>query len=433
MSETIVYEDTEDFARAMDEADELASFRERFAIPPSPAHSDGRPSLYMCGNSLGCQPRSVPGEMNKHLDAWANLGVEGHFKAHEAWYPYHEFVREDMARVVGARPREVVAMNTLTVNLHMLMTSFYRPTRERYRIMIDTPCFPSDVYAVKSQARLHGLDPDDAIIMLRPEPGESTLDESRIEQAIAEQGERLALVMFAGVNYFTGQRYDHARLVKAAHGVGSQIGIDCAHAAGNVALRLHDNGPDFACWCTYKYLNSGPGAVGGAFVHERHLDRDDFDAMPRFEGWWGNDPDDRFRMGEDFTPVRSADAWALSNPPIFSLVPVRESLKLFSEAGMDRLRTKSKRLTAYLAWLIERIGRASFEVVTPSEPQRRGCQLSVLVKGDRPRGLLEHLHAEGVVCDFREPNVVRLAPTPLYNTFEECRRVALVLRRFAES
>lgn len=411
-------------ARSLDAADPLARFRERFVIPRSPAHTDDRPAIYLCGNSLGCMPVAARNAVLAELDDWARLGVEGHFKPGSDWYGYHALVRDPLARLVGALPHEVVAMNSLTVNLHLLMTSFYRPAGAKRAIMIDGPCFPSDVYAVKSQLRLHSVPADDGLIWARPREGEHTLRTEDVEALIERHASRLALVMLAGVNFVTGQFMDIQRITAAAQRHGVTIGWDLAHAAGNVPLRLHDWGPDFAAWCSYKYLNSGPGAVAGAFVHERHTcaaHADRLAAMPRLEGWWGNDPATRFTMGDAFVPVASADAWQVSNPPILALAPLRASLALFEEATAAALRDKSRRLTGLLdsalRALAERTG--AIEIITPADIERRGCQLSIRVKRE-PQALLERLKQAGIICDFRRPDVIRVAPTPLYNTFAEC-------------
>jgi kynureninase len=428
---------TEDGARALDAADPLADQRARFKIPPSPAHDDGRASIYLCGNSLGVQPAALRDEMLREFDDWARLGVEGHFDAAVPWYRYHEVLRGPAARLVGAREHEVVIMNSLTVNLHLLMLSFYRPTDERPAILIDGPCFPSDVYAAKSQLRLHGRDPEADLVWIRPREGEHTVRAEDFEALLEREGHRIATVLLGGVNYLTGQLHDMERLAKAAHAQGCLFGVDLAHAAGNAPLQLHDWGVDFAAWCSYKYLNSGAGAVAGAFVHEKHLGLGGedafarFQALPRCEGWWGNDPDTRFVMSEDFVPIKSADAWQLSNPPVYALAPTRVAYAIHDEVGMPALRAKSERLTAYLLAQIDRIGSAAFEVVTPREPAARGCQLSILVH-EQPKELFKALQAAGVICDFREPNVVRVAPTPLYNTFHDCWAFAQVLAEAAK-
>jgi kynureninase len=335
-------------------------------------------------------------------------------------------VRESAARLVGAQPNEVVCMNSLTVNLHLMMATFYRLTKSRFKILMEDPAFPSDTYAVKSQIMHHGFDPNAALILASPREGEFNVRQDDIETALEKHGDEIALVLFAGVNFFTGQSFDIQRITSAAQKRGCMVGIDLAHAAGNVPLALHDWNVDFAVWCSYKYLNSGPGAVAGAFVHERHATNTE---LPRLAGWWGNDPATRFRMHlqPDFVPVTSADAWAVSNPPIFSMAPLRASFAIFDEAGgMEPLREKSIRLTGYLQFLLDRAPSKLFTVITPRQPNERGCQLSILAH-QHPKELFAKLEAAGVKCDFREPNVIRAAPTPLYNTFSEVWRFAKVL------
>lgn len=431
---------SERHALALDAVDPLGRFRALFSIPrtrdvapDAAAHLD-EPCVYLCGNSLGLMPRTTREAVAQELDDWARLGVEGHFHARHPWLPTHEFVRGPLSRLVGAQEREVVAMNSLTVNLHLMMASFYRPTPERFRIVIEDSAFPSDSYAVGSQTAMHGFDPARAVLRLRPREGESTLRTDDVLETLEREGRSVALVLLGGVNYLTGQAMDFGRITDAARAAGAMIGWDMAHAAGNVELRLHDWAPDFACWCSYKYLNSGPGAVAGCFVHERHLGRtgpfgsEGF--LPRLAGWWGNDPATRFRMGPEFTPVASADAWSLSNPPVLALAPVRASLAIFDEATMPALREKSRAMTGYLQGLLDALPGAErlIEVVTPRDEASRGCQISIAVK-DRPREFHKALGADGVVCDFREPNVVRVAPVPLYNTFHDCWRFAEILRR----
>lgn len=430
---------SEAHASALDRADPLASSRERFHVPlcrdvaPGSAHPD-QESVYLCGNSLGLMPRATREAVNAEMDDWARLGVEGHLHARHPWLPTHEFVRETAARLVGARPHEVVVMNSLTVNLHLMMATFYRPSGKRTKIVIEDSAFPSDSYAVASQAAFHGLDPQEAVVRLRPREGERTLRTEDIERVLAEQGETVALMMLGGVNYLSGQVMEMERLTEAGHRAGALVGWDLAHAAGNVPLNLHDWNADFACWCSYKYLNSGPGAVAGCFVHEKHSKNTktfgEAGALKRFAGWWGNDPKTRFVMGPEFEPVASADAWSLSNPPVLAIAPVRVSLEIFDKAGMPALRAKSERMTGYLQALIDAIPGAErlVEVITPREPAARGCQLSIAVK-ERPKDLHKALGADGVVCDFREPNVIRVAPVPLYNTFHDCWRFAEILKR----
>lgn len=416
----------ENFARQLDAADPLAQFRERFHIPKG---ADGQPLIYLVGNSLGLMPKTTRRVVEQELDDWENLAVDAHLEGATPWYSYHETVREPAARLVGAKPHEVVCMNSLTVNLHLMMATFYQPTKARSKILMEEPAFPSDTYAVKSQIARHGFSPNEALILARAREGEFTLRTEDIASMLEEQGRDIALVLFAGVNFFTGQLFDIKTITAAAHEQGCSVGIDLAHAVGNVPLALHDWDVDFAVWCSYKYLNSGPGAVAGAFVHERHATNRE---LPRFAGWWGNDPSTRFRMHlqPDFVPVPSADSWAVSNPPIFSMAPLRSSLALFDEAGgMQALRAKSTELTGYLEFLLDASSGGStkaYTVITPREPEARGCQLSILVH-DQPKELFAALEAAGVKCDFREPNVIRAAPAPLYNTFHDVWRFAQLL------
>lgn len=415
---------SETFARRADQADPLAHLRERFHLPPAPG---GGPSVYLCGNSLGLQPRAVRTAIEETLDDWARLGVEGHFHARAPWYPYHEFMRETGAKLVGARPGEVVVMNSLTVNLHLMMASFFRPSGRKTKVLVEDPIFPSDSHALIGQCRWHGLDPERHIVRIGPRTGERVLRTDDLIGAIRERRDELALVMLAGVNYLTGQAMDIRSITHAAREAGVTIGWDLAHAAGNLALDLHDGGegPDFAVWCSYKYLNAGPGALAGCFVHERHARRAD---LPRLAGWWGNDPATRFAMTPGFEPREGAEGWQLSNPPILAAVPVRVSLDLFAEVGMPALRKKSEALTAYLLGLVEDAGAGQVEVLTPRDPAARGCQLSLAVK-DRPKALHAALARDGVVCDFREPDVIRVAPVPMYNSFHDCWRFAEILRK----
>ena len=408
----------EAFALAQDAQDPLRGFREQFAIPsleglgPTPAGSS-LPTVYLTGNSLGAMPARVPDLLRQELEDWARLGVEGHLHGRDPWLPYHEQFRAPLGRLVGATEREVVAMNSLTVNLHLLMASFYRPTPDRFSIIIEDTAFPSDSYAVASQASFHAFDPQRAVVRLRPRVGESVLRTEDVVGVI--ERERPALVMLGAVNYLTGQWFDMAAITAAGHRAGAAVGWDLAHAAGNVPMRLHDWGVDFAAWCSYKYLNAGPGAIAGAFVHEKHLARTD---LPRLCGWWGNDPATRFRMGPDFVPVASADAWSLSNPPIFSLTPLKASLDLFDRATMPALRAKSVRLTSYMESLLTPRRAKGLEILTPADPSARGCQLSRVVPG-MSREIQRRLLERHVVCDFREPNVVRAAPAPLYNSYHD--------------
>ena len=419
------YQATPAWAAAADDADPLRAFRSEFLIPPH----EGRDSNYFCGNSLGLQPRAVREAIAAELDYWGELGVEGHFKGRLPWMDYHEFVRDDLADVVGAQPSEVVAMNTLGVNLHLMMVSFYRPTPERHAILIEAGAFPTDRYAVESQIRFHGYDPATALIELEADEPNGTISDAAFERALAEHGARTALVMLPGVQYRTGQAFDLKAIARLAHAQGCQVGFDLAHAVGNLPLQLHDSDADFAIWCSYKYLNAGPGAVGGAFVHERHAR----EALPRFAGWWGHDKTTRFQMGPQFVPTPGADGWQLSNPPILALVPLRVSLEIFRRAGMDRLREKSLKLSGYLEWLVRTQLPDVLEIVTPADPSRRGAQLSIRVLGGRARGraLFEYLMANGIIGDWREPDVIRISPAPLYNRHADCLAFAEAVRHWA--
>jgi len=428
MSEAISsFEPGEAFARRMDEEDPLRRFRDEFLFP-SDAH--GGPVVYLAGNSLGLQPRKARGYIEQELDDWARYAVEGHQKARHPWLPYHEELTEQAARLVGAKPLEVVVMNSLTVNLHLMMVSFYRPTRERFKILVEGGAFPSDRYGVASQARFHGFSREQAVVEVSPRAGEATVRDEDLAEAIAREGSSLALVLLGNVNYLTGQAFDIAAVTRAAHAQGALVGFDLAHGAGNLLLDLHDAGPDFAVWCSYKYLNGGPGTVAGCFVHERHAHARE---IPRFEGWWGHDKGTRFSMPPTFQALPGAEGWQLSNPPIFQLAALRASLELFDDATMPALRRKSERLTGYLAYLLGRLPEGFCRVLTPSEPRRRGAQLSLRIErgAGNPRDLLPRLAEAGVVCDFREPDVIRAAPAPLYCSFRDVFRFVEVLERHA--
>jgi kynureninase len=413
-------------ALQLDAHDPLAAYRSEFLIP---RNDDGSEQVYLCGNSLGLQPRATRDALLSELDDWQQLAVEAHFRGRHPWMPYHEFVRDDLAALVGALPHEVVAMNSLTVNLHLMMVSFYRPTPSRNAILIERNAFPSDHHAVESQIRFHGFDPADALIEVDPDLADGTLSQDAILRAIEQHGARIALVMLPGLQYLSGQAFDLAAITRAAHAQGCMVGFDLAHAAGNLHLQLHDCGCDFAVWCSYKYLNSGPGAVAGCFVHERHARAD----LPRFAGWWGHDQATRFRMGPEFVATPGADGWQLSNPPILALAPVRVSLSIFRRAGMPALRTKSEQLTGYFDALIREHVDDLLAIATPRDPAQRGCQLSLRVKGPREAGrsLFEHLHARGIIVDWREPDVIRAAPTPLYNRRIDCLQFVLAVREWA--
>ncbi|MBO9877106.1 kynureninase [Xanthomonas sp. D-99] len=400
-------------AAALDAADPLRNLRDAFVFPQ---HGDGD-QTYFVGNSLGLQPRAARAMVDEVLDQWGALAVEGHFTGPTQWLTYYQLVRDALARVVGAQPGEVVAMNTLSVNLHLMMASFYRPTAERGAILIEAGAFPSDRHAVESQLRLHGLDPATHLIEVEADEPNGTVSMSAIAEAIAQHGPRLALVLWPGIQYRTGQAFDLAEIVRLARAQGAAVGFDLAHAVGNLPLTLHDDGADFAVWCHYKYLNAGPGAVGGCFVHARHATRD----LPRMAGWWGHEQQTRFRMDPQFVPSPGAEGWQLSNPPVLALAPLRASLALFDQSGMAALRAKSEQLTGHLEQLIHARVPQVLQIVTPVEPARRGCQLSLRVAGGRAQGraLFEHLHAAGVLGDWREPDVIRIAPVPLYNRFSD--------------
>jgi kynureninase len=420
---TMSFSAGEDFARQLDAEDSLRHFREKFHLPLG---ADGKPVIYLAGNSLGLMPKAARKIVELELDDWANLAVDAHLDGATPWYSYHETLRDPTARLVGAQPNEVICMNSLTVNLHLMMATFYRPTKSRFKILMEQPAFPSDTYAIKTQIVHHGFDPNEALVLARPRKGEFTVWQEDIEAALDKHGDEIAVVLIAGVNFFTGQLFDIERITAAAQKRGIAVGIDLAHAIGNVPLALHNWNVDFAVWCSYKYLNAGPGAVAGAFLHERHATNT---KLPRLAGWFGNDPNTRFRLHlePEFIPVPSADGWQISNPPIFSMVPLRASLSIFDEAGgMEALRAKAIKLTGYLQFLLDRAGSDRFTVITPRETNERGCQLSILVQ-EHPKELFGKLEAAGVKCDFREPNVIRVAPTPLYNTFHEVWRFACIL------
>jgi kynureninase len=416
-------------ALARDAADPLAAFRDEFLIP---RNADGTEQVYLCGNSLGLQPRATRQAVLDELDDWQALAVEAHFRGRHPWMPYHEFVRDDLAALVGALPHEVVAMNSLTVNLHLMMASFYRPTPERHAILIERNAFPSDHHAVASQVRFHGYDPARSLVQLDAADESGTLPEDAILRAIDEQGERIALVLLPGVQYLSGQAFDLDAITAAARRKGCRVGFDLAHAAGNLLLHLHDTGCDFAVWCSYKYLTAGPGAVAGCFVHERHADEAD---LPRLAGWWGHEASSRFQMRPRFVPARGADGWQLSNPPILALAPLRVSLEVFRRATMAALRARSVALTGWLETLIRAHAGDVLAIATPAEPGRRGSQLSLRVKGPREAGraLFDHLQQRGIVVDWREPDVIRAAPAPLYNRYMDALHLVLAVRAWRDA
>jgi kynureninase len=400
----------EEFALAMDEHDPLREFRDRFHVPRS---ARGEECVYLCGHSLGLQPKSVAAHVEQELKDWAELGVEAHFRAKHPWMPYHRLLAEQIAALVGAQLQEVVVMNSLTVNLHLMMVSFYRPNRSRHKIVIERGAFPSDQYAVKSQIHFHGFDPASSLIELTPRAGEDCLREEDIEEVIDRSADEIALILLGGVNYATGQAFDIQRITRAGRRRGCVVGFDLAHAAGNLDLKLHDWGPDFAVWCSYKYLNGGPGCVAGCFVHSRHARSFD---LPRFAGWWGHDESTRFEMPAIFQPMPGADGWQLSNPPIISLASLRASMEIFHQADMTRLRQRSVSLINYLEFLLNRDCSGNYSIITPSRAQQRGAQLSIRIKNNG-RLLCEQLLREGIVGDWREPDIFRIAPVPLYNSY----------------
>jgi kynureninase len=409
-----------DAARSQDAADTLAPWRRSFAMPRG---ADGTPLLYFCGHSLGLAPLAARGMIEADIADWERLGVRGHEQARSPWVGCAEQLQQPLAELAGARPHEVVAMNSLSVNLHLLLASFYRPRGPRRAILVEAGAFPSDRHALASQIGWHGLDPASELIELAPRAGEDLIRIEDIEACIAAEGARLALVLWPGVQYRTGQLFDLRRIARAAHAVDCMAGFDLAHSIGNVPLALHADEADFAVWCSYKYLNAGPGAIGGAFVHERHLQ----DAqLPRLTGWWGHEPATRFDMQAEFVGARGAAAWALSNPPVFSAAPLRASLPLFAQAGMSALRSKSIALTAYLAALVTELGAGELTLITPADPAQRGCQLSLRIGGGAGRGrrVFEALATRGVVCDWREPDILRITPAPFYNSFEDVLRGA---------
>ncbi|MBL0130115.1 MAG: kynureninase [Chitinophagaceae bacterium] len=409
------FQNTFEFAKKLDEQDPLKHFREMFYIPIL----FGKECIYFTGNSLGLQPKRTQDYVVDELEDWASLGVEGHLHARNPWLPYHEFFPKQLSKLVGSKENEVVVMNSLTVNLHLLMVSFYRPTKKRYKIICEAKAFPSDQYAFETQARYHGFDPAEAIIEVLPREGEFTLRTEDIISTIKKHGDNVALVLFGGVNYYTGQLFDMKSITSAAHEAGAYAGFDLAHAAGNVELQLHDWNVDFACWCSYKYLNSGPGGVAGVFIHEQHVANNE---LPRFAGWWGYTKETRFNMEKGFEPIPNAEGWQLSNAPVLSMATHKASLDIFEEAGMERLHAKRKLLAGYLHFILQDINdrqnEKALEIITPSDETERGCQVSMLML-KRGKEIFNELTKKGVLADWREPNVIRVAPVPLYNSFED--------------
>jgi len=417
------FENTRSFARRMDKEDPLKSFRKKFELP----EVNGQRAIYFTGNSLGLQPKTAKQFVREELEDWARLGVEGHTHARRPWVDYHRLTKKALSKIVGAKPVEVVAMNHLTVNLHLLLVSFFRPTPQRYKILTEAGSFSSDQYALESQLRFHGLKADDALIELAPRKGETFLRTGDIIRAIDEHSNELALVLFGGVQYYTGQFFDIRAITTAGHEAGAVVGFDLAHAVGNVVLNLHHDEVDFAVWCSYKYLNSGPGAIGGAFVHERHSKRFD---LPRFAGWWGHFEEERFKMKKGFVPMQGVDGWQLSNHPVLSGAAHLAAIGIIAEAGMKNVRKKSEQLTGYLEFILDQNNpdQSFFDLITPRDPAQRGSQLSILMK-KQGRKIFNSITRSGVVADWREPDVIRLAPAPLYNTFEEVYQFGEIFRQ----
>lgn len=426
---SMIYENSLEYAQVQDANDSLKKYRAKFYFP----RMHGREVVYFTGNSLGLQPTTTQDYVLNELEDWATFGVEGHFHARKPWMPYHEQFAVPVAKIVGALPEEVVVMNQLTVNLHLLLVSFYRPTQQRYKILCEAKAFPSDQYALQSQVKFHGHNPDDAIIEVHPREGEHCIRHEDIIAAIEKNKDTIALVVIGGVNYYTGQVFDMKGIAEAGHKTGAYVGFDLAHAAGNLKLQLHDWNVDFACWCTYKYLNSGPGSVGGVFIHQQHLNNKD---IPRFAGWWGHDKQTRFKMEQEFVPMPTAEAWQMSNAPVLSMAAHKAAIDIFNEVGMDALVQKAEKLTGYLEYVVDSInterglalGNDGFlEIITPRDKQQRGCQISIIAHGSGKK-LFDKITEAGVIADWREPNVIRCAPVPLYNSFEDVFRFGEILK-----
>ena len=402
----MTYNNSRDFALELDKNDPLLSYQEKFHFP---LQENGEKHIYLCGNSLGLQSKNTESFVIQELDDWKKLGVEGHFHARKPWLPYHEFLSESYSKIIGSKESEVVAMNTLSVNLHLMLVSFYRPDTLRNKIIIEGDAFPSDIYAVESHIRHHGLDPSESLIKLKPREGEVIIRLEDVKRVIQQNADSVSLIMLGGVNYYTGQVFEMKEIAEEAHKHNILVGFDLAHAVGNIPLSLHDWNVDFAVWCSYKYLNSGPGSVAGVFIHEKHHSQD----LERFAGWWGHDKESRFKMPDEFVPIKTAEGWQLSNPPILSLAAVRAALSIFDEVGMSSLVTKSKKLTSYLVFLLNQISTDRINIITP---EQRGCQISISVKNGN-KDLFDEITKKGVIADWREPDVIRVAPVPLYNSF----------------
>ena len=406
----------------MDQNDELKSYRDSFHFP---IDSNGNKMLYFTGNSLGLQPKTTKAAVEQELDDWANFAVEGHFKAKNPWMPYHELLTNDMAEIVGAKTEEVVIMNSLTANLHFLMISFYNPTKKRFKILIESDAFPSDRFAVKSQLKLHGFDSEKDLIEWSPRTNENLLRIEDLQEIIKKNGDEIALILVGGVNYYTGQLLDLKKIAKIGHSNGCKVGIDLAHGVGNVNLLLHESGIDFAAWCTYKYLNSGPGSLGGIFVHNKHKKNK---SLKRLTGWWGQNKSKRFKMREELDISNGAEGWQLSNPAILSMAAIKASLELFRKVGMNKLRMKSIKLTGYLEYLILQINNENIDIITPKDPNQRGCQLSIKLNNSN-KSLHENLRLNNVITDWRDPNVIRCAPVPFYNSYQDVFNFVKILRK----
>jgi kynureninase len=420
----MMFENSLAFAQQLDAQDSLKQYQNEFSFP----QVNGKKVIYFTGNSLGLQPKRAKTYVDEVMNDWANLAVEGHFYAEKPWWDYHERFANPLSKLVGALPSEVTVMNTLTVNLHLLMVSFYRPTSTRFKIICEEKAFPSDQYLFQSQVRFHGYEPEDAIVEVKRREGEHNIRLEDVLAKINEVGDELALVLIGGVNYYTGQVFDMKTITEAGHKAGAYVGWDLAHAAGNIELQLHDWQVDFAAWCSYKYMNSGPGNASGCFIHENHHANPE---LPRFAGWWGHNKERRFKMEPNFDPVQGADGWQISNLPVLSLAPYLASVELFAEIGMDSLIQKRNTITSYLEFVLHEIDRevkGNFEIITPSNPTERGCQLSVFLHGEG-RSLFDYLMKNGVIVDWREPNVIRLAPVPLYTSFEDIYHFGQILKR----
>ena len=416
----MTYQNSLDYAKQLDREDSLSYLRHEFHIPRD---KHGKEWLYFTGNSLGLQPKITSKYIRQELDDWANFGVEGHFEAKNPWLSYHELLTDNMSKIVGAKPIEVVVMNTLTTNLHLLMVSFYQPTKTKYKIIIESDAFPSDRYAVQSQLSFHGFDPDEALVEWSPKEGKELLELEDLKSILDSQGDEVALLLIGGVNYYTGQYLDIKKITELGHAKDCIVGIDLAHGAGNIQPNLHDSGVDFAAWCTYKYLNSGPGSLSGLFVHEKHAQRKD---LPRFAGWWNHNKETRFNMRQPFDVMKGAEGWQLSNPPILSMAAIKASLDIFEKVGMDVLLKKSKKLTGFFEFLIHQIASDTIKIITPAHPNERGCQLSLQVK-NADKNLHKKLTENNIITDWREPDVIRCAPVPMYTSFEDVYHMVTIL------